>query len=99
MDEFLSFAALNPVSIGPTLPPIPPFQFPTGPTGSTGSTGSTGPTGPTGSTGPTGPTGPTGFNLPAGPASITLTSNETTACVSTQGNNTLFFSGQVLVNG
>ncbi|PFI39056.1 hypothetical protein COI73_30800 [Bacillus cereus] len=30
MDEFLSFAALNPVSIGPTLPP---FQFPTGSTG------------------------------------------------------------------
>ncbi|EJS54788.1 hypothetical protein CN327_17960 [Bacillus cereus] len=33
MDEFLSFAALNPVSIGPTLPPVPPFQFPTGSTG------------------------------------------------------------------
>ncbi|OTY10709.1 ABC transporter permease [Bacillus thuringiensis serovar navarrensis] len=123
MDEFLSFAALNPGSIGPTLPPVQPFQFPTGPTGSTGATGSTGLIGPTGSTGPngptgstgsngsngsngstgstgsTGPTGPTGFNLPAGPASITLTSNETTACVSTQGNNTLFFSGQVLVNG
>lgn len=81
MDEFLSFAALNPGSIGPTLPPVPTFQFPTGPTGLTSSTG------------------PTGFNLPAGPASITLTSNETTACVSTQGNNTLFFSGQVLVNG
>ncbi|PHB56916.1 exosporium leader peptide-containing protein [Bacillus toyonensis] len=87
MDEFLSFVALNPGSIGPTLPPVQSFQFPTGPTGSTGATGSTG------------PTGPTGFNLPAGPASITLTSNETTACVSTQGNNTLFFSGQVLVNG
>lgn len=67
MDEFLSFAALNPGSIGPTLPPVPPFQFPTG------------------------STGPTGFNLPAGPVSIILTSNETTACVSTQGNNTLFF--------
>ncbi|TKH99964.1 exosporium leader peptide-containing protein, partial [Bacillus wiedmannii] len=84
MDKFLSFAALNPGSIGPTLPPVQPFQLPTGSTGATGSTG---------------PTGPTGFNLPAGPASITLTSNETTTCVSTQGNNTLFFSGQVLVNG
>ncbi|QWG28255.1 exosporium leader peptide-containing protein [Bacillus mycoides] len=87
MDEFLYFAALNPGSIGPTLPPVQPFQFPTGPTGSTGATGSTG------------PTGPTGFNLPAGPASITLTANQTTACTSDQGNNTLFFSGQVLVNG
>lgn len=85
MDEFLSFVAHNPGSIGPTLPPVQPFQFPTGPTGSTGATASTG---------PTGPTGPTGFNLPAGPASITLTSNETTACVSTQGNNTLFFRGK-----
>ncbi|MEA1010967.1 exosporium leader peptide-containing protein [Bacillus cereus] len=79
MDEFLSSAALNPGSIGPTLPPMQPFQFPTGPTGATGpigntgptgntgnigSTGSTGPTGPTGSTGPTGNTGPTG---PTGP--------------------------------
>ncbi|PET51072.1 ABC transporter permease [Bacillus cereus] len=72
---------------------------PTGPTGSTGATGPIGPTGPTGSTGATGPTGPTGFNLPAGLASISLTSNANTACVSTQGNNTLFFSGQVLVNG
>ncbi|EJS68542.1 exosporium leader peptide [Bacillus wiedmannii] len=35
MDEFLSSAALNPGSIGPTLPPIRPFQFPTGPTGPT----------------------------------------------------------------
>ncbi|HFO0458429.1 TPA: exosporium leader peptide-containing protein [Bacillus paranthracis] len=96
MDEFLSSNALNPASIGPTLPPVPPFQFPTGPTGSTGTTGATGPIGPTGSTGLT---GPTGFNLPAGTASITLTSNQTTACVSPQGNNTLFFSGQVLVNG
>ncbi|KWU55242.1 hypothetical protein AWW70_24990 [Bacillus mycoides] len=91
MDEFLSFAALNPGSIGPTLPPVHPFQFPTGPTGSTGATGSTGSTGLIGPTGSTGSTGPTGFNLPAGLASITLTSNETTACVPTQGNNTLFF--------
>ncbi|MEW9180097.1 exosporium leader peptide-containing protein [Bacillus mycoides] len=45
MDEFLSSAALNPGSVGPTLPPVPPFQFPTGPTGSTGATGPTGPTG------------------------------------------------------
>ncbi|PEV96074.1 exosporium leader peptide [Bacillus cereus] len=44
MDEFLSSAALNPGSIGPTLPPMQPFQFPTGPTGSTGATGPTGPT-------------------------------------------------------
>ncbi|KMQ25413.1 exosporium leader peptide, partial [Bacillus cereus] len=29
MDEFLSFAALNPGSIGPTLPTVQPFQFPT----------------------------------------------------------------------
>ncbi len=80
--------------------PLPEIG-PAGPTGSTGPTGATGITGPTGigTPGPTGPTGPTGFNLPAGPASITLTSNDTTACVSTQGNNTLFFSGQVLVNG
>ncbi|EJR62500.1 exosporium leader peptide [Bacillus cereus VD115] len=42
MDELLSSAALNPDSIGPTLPPKQPFQFPTGPTGSTGATGSTG---------------------------------------------------------
>ncbi|MCP9227942.1 exosporium leader peptide-containing protein [Bacillus mycoides] len=47
MDEFLSSAALNPGSIGPTLPPMQPFQFPTGPTGSTGATGTTGTTGPT----------------------------------------------------
>ncbi|MED1511063.1 exosporium leader peptide-containing protein [Bacillus proteolyticus] len=33
MDEFLSSAALNPGSIGPTFPPMQPFQFPTGPTG------------------------------------------------------------------
>ncbi|MBJ8107866.1 MULTISPECIES: exosporium leader peptide-containing protein [Bacillus cereus group] len=50
MDEFLSSAALNPGSIGPTLPPVQPFQFHTGPTGSTGATGATGPTGPTGPT-------------------------------------------------
>lgn len=60
MDEFLSSAALNPGSIGPTLPPIQPFQFPTG---ATGATGSTGPTGSTGFTGPTGDTGPTGPSL------------------------------------
>ncbi|MGD2273196.1 exosporium leader peptide-containing protein [Bacillus wiedmannii] len=60
MDEFLSSAALNPNSIGPTLPPVQPFQFPTGPTGSTGATGNTGPTGSTGLTGATGSTGPTG---------------------------------------
>lgn len=57
MDDFLSSAALNSGSIGPTLPPAQPFQLPTGPTGSTGPTGNTG---PTGSTGPTGDTGPTG---------------------------------------
>lgn len=60
MDEFLSSAALNPGSIGPTLPPIQPFQFPTR---ATGATGSTGPTGSTGFTGPTGDTGPTGPSL------------------------------------
>nr|WP_265324197.1 exosporium leader peptide-containing protein [Bacillus mycoides] len=48
MDEFLSSAALNPGSIGPTLPPMQPFQFPTGPTGATGATGPTGNTGPPG---------------------------------------------------
>ncbi|MBJ8096658.1 collagen-like protein [Bacillus cereus group sp. N11] len=57
MDEFLSSAALNQGSIGPTLPPMQPFQFPTGPTGSTGATGATGPTGDTGPTGNTGPPG------------------------------------------
>ena len=31
MDEFLSFCALNPGSIGYTLPTVQPFQFPTGP--------------------------------------------------------------------
>ena len=69
MDEFLSSAALNPGSIGPTLPPMQPFQFPTGPTGTTGATGETGPTGntgPTGFTGPTGNTGPTGLTGPTG---------------------------------
>ncbi len=50
MDEFLSSAALNPGSIGPTLPPMQPFQFPTGPTGPTGSTGFTGLQGITGPT-------------------------------------------------
>ncbi|HGO9414807.1 TPA: collagen-like protein [Bacillus cereus] len=60
MDEFLSSAALNPSSIGPTFSPGQPFQFPTGPTGSTGATGPTGITGPTGATGSIGATGPTG---------------------------------------
>ncbi len=41
MDEFLSLAAFNPVSIGPTLPPMQPFQFPTAPTRATGATGPT----------------------------------------------------------
>ncbi|MGX5507214.1 exosporium leader peptide-containing protein [Bacillus toyonensis] len=68
MDEFLSSAALNPGSIGPTLPPMQPFQFPTGPTGSTGATGATGITGPTG---PTGPTGSTGFTGPTGATGAT----------------------------
>ncbi|MEK4604750.1 exosporium leader peptide-containing protein [Bacillus sp. FSL L8-0099] len=45
MDQFLSFAAINPNLVGPTLPPVPPFTLPTGPTGSTGLTGPTGPTG------------------------------------------------------
>ncbi|KFM95740.1 exosporium leader peptide-containing protein [Bacillus clarus] len=63
--EILYGTALDPNSIGPTLPPVPPFQLPTGPTGPTGGTGATGPTGATGigitgSTGPTGVTGPTG---------------------------------------
>ncbi|WP_254903151.1 exosporium leader peptide-containing protein [Bacillus toyonensis] len=71
MDEFLSSAALNPGSIGPTLPPMQPFQFPTGPTGSTGATGATGPTGNTGLTGPTGNTGPTGATGATGPTGIT----------------------------
>ncbi|MGY1461842.1 exosporium leader peptide-containing protein [Bacillus toyonensis] len=75
MDDFLSSAALNPGSIGPTLPHMQPFQFPTGPTGVTGATGNTGPTGntgltgntgPTGDTGPTGSTGPTGDTGPTG---------------------------------
>lgn len=77
MDEFLSSAALNPGSIGPTLPPMQPFQFPTGPTGSTGATGATGSTGPTGNTGltgntgSTGLTGSTGFTGPTGSTGIT----------------------------
>ncbi|PEJ58058.1 exosporium leader peptide [Bacillus toyonensis] len=77
MDDFLSSPALNPGSIGPTLPPMQPFQFPTGPTGSTGATGSTGPTGSTGSTGPTGPTGPTLFftSLAPDPEPIELPAN------------------------
>ncbi|HDR6308260.1 TPA: exosporium leader peptide-containing protein [Bacillus cereus] len=73
MDEFLSSAALNPGSIGPTLPPMQPFQFPTGPTGSTGATGNTGPTGSTGltgATGTTGPTGSTGFSGVTGPTGL-----------------------------
>ncbi|PHC91157.1 hypothetical protein COF44_32055 [Bacillus toyonensis] len=76
MDDFLSSPALNPGSIGPTLPPIQPFQFPTGPTGSTGATGATG---PTGNTGPTGPTGPTLFSTPLAPEpeSIELPTNTT----------------------
>ncbi|HDR4464546.1 TPA: exosporium leader peptide-containing protein [Bacillus cereus] len=47
MDKFLSFAVLNPDSIGPTLPPMQPFQFPSGHTGSTGTIGATGLTGST----------------------------------------------------
>ncbi|KFN02742.1 exosporium leader peptide-containing protein [Bacillus clarus] len=71
--ETLHSAALDPSSIGPTLPPVPPFQLPTGPTGATGSTGATGPTGPTGSgnTGITGPTGSTGPTGPTGGTGIT----------------------------
>ncbi|EPF06298.1 hypothetical protein ICQ_01913, partial [Bacillus toyonensis] len=49
--EILHGTALNPSSIGPTLPPSPPFIIPTGPTGNTGPTGGTGPTGDTGPTG------------------------------------------------
>ncbi|PHC21691.1 exosporium leader peptide-containing protein [Bacillus wiedmannii] len=71
MDEFLSSAALNPGSIGPTLPPMQPFQFPTGPTGNTGPTGSTGFTGATGQTGPTGSTGFTGVTGPTGDTGLT----------------------------
>ncbi|MGN5653495.1 exosporium leader peptide-containing protein [Bacillus sp. Brlt_9] len=80
MDEFLSSPALNPGSIGPTLPPVPPFQFPTGPTGSTGATGPTGNTGPTGSTGLTGITGltgSTGFTGPTGDAGPTGSTGST----------------------
>ncbi|PEM53001.1 exosporium leader peptide-containing protein [Bacillus toyonensis] len=75
MDKLLSSAALNPGSIGPTLPPMQPFHFPTGPAGATGATGATGNTGPTGLTGPTGPTGPTGLTGltgPTGPTGPTL---------------------------
>ncbi|PEN79751.1 hypothetical protein CN544_19600 [Bacillus toyonensis] len=39
MDKFLSSAALNQNSIGPTLPLMQPFQFPTRPTGNTGPPG------------------------------------------------------------
>ncbi|PKJ53982.1 exosporium leader peptide-containing protein [Bacillus sp. SN10] len=71
MDDFLSSAALNPGSIGPTLPPMQSFQFPTGPTGSTGTTGATGPTGSTGFTGATGLTGVTGLTGDTGPTGNT----------------------------
>ncbi|MFB5542533.1 exosporium leader peptide-containing protein [Bacillus cereus] len=54
MDEFLSSAALNPGSVGPTLPPMQPFQFRTGPTGSTGAKGAIGNTEPYWHTGPPG---------------------------------------------
>ncbi|MGE1125680.1 peptidase G2 autoproteolytic cleavage domain-containing protein [Bacillus wiedmannii] len=37
--ESLHGDALDPSSIGPTLPPVPPITFPTGPTGNTGPTG------------------------------------------------------------
>ncbi|MFJ7556145.1 exosporium leader peptide-containing protein [Bacillus thuringiensis] len=37
--EILHGAALDPSSIGPTLPPTPTFTIPTGPTGATGPTG------------------------------------------------------------
>ncbi|MGH1297980.1 exosporium leader peptide-containing protein [Bacillus pretiosus] len=36
--EILQGAALDPSSIGPTLPPTPTFTIPIGPTGNTGST-------------------------------------------------------------
>ncbi|WP_136699395.1 exosporium leader peptide-containing protein [Bacillus fungorum] len=36
--EILHGSALNPSSIGPTLPPTPTFTIPTGPTGDTGPT-------------------------------------------------------------
>ncbi|MFJ1103983.1 exosporium leader peptide-containing protein (plasmid) [Bacillus sp. RA(2023)] len=42
MDELLSSAALNPGSMGPTLPPMQPFQIPTINIGLSGSTGPTG---------------------------------------------------------
>lgn len=77
MDEFLSSSALNPDSIGPTLPPMQPFQFPTGPTGSTGATGATGPTGITGPTGNTGLTGPTGITGLTGSTGFTGSTGET----------------------
>lgn len=71
--EILHRAAIDPNSIGPTLPPNPTFTIPTGPTGDTGPTGGTGPTGdmgPTGDTGPTGNTGPTGVTGPTGDTGI-----------------------------
>ncbi|PGM95677.1 exosporium leader peptide-containing protein [Bacillus cereus] len=37
--EILQGAALDPSSIGPTLPPTPTFTIPTGPTGDAGPTG------------------------------------------------------------
>ncbi|PHA10388.1 hypothetical protein COE65_14455 [Bacillus sp. AFS051223] len=83
MDEFLSSAALNPGSIGPTLPPMQPFQFPTGPTGSTGATGATGPTGNTGPTGSTGLIGPTGITGLTGNTGFTGPTGETGATGST----------------
>ncbi|MGI2760507.1 BclA C-terminal domain-containing protein [Bacillus cytotoxicus] len=70
-EEFLTASALDPDTIGPTLPPIPPFTLPSGPTGPTGVTGPTGPTGETGITGPTGPTGETGITGPTGPTGET----------------------------
>ncbi|PDZ26437.1 hypothetical protein CON85_23465 [Bacillus toyonensis] len=57
MDDFLSSAALNLGSIGPTGK--------IGPTGNTGPTGKTGPTGNTGLTGNTGSTGNTGPGVTA----------------------------------
>ncbi|MEI4646336.1 exosporium leader peptide-containing protein [Bacillus cereus] len=83
MDEFLSSAALNPGSIGLTLPPMQPFQFPTGPTGNTGPTGPTGLTGPTGATGLTGPTGATGSTGPTGATGATGSTGPTGATGST----------------
>ncbi|TKH28244.1 exosporium leader peptide-containing protein, partial [Bacillus cereus] len=55
--EILHGAALDPSSIGPTLPPTPTFTIPTGPTGATGPTGIQGNLGPTGPQGISGPQG------------------------------------------